>query len=45
MPETIPVTCDLDSGDTAIFDAPDTEADDHDETWQVYEMFVSILGD
>lgn len=37
----IPVTCpDID----VIFDVPDTEADDHDDTWQAYELLNNVIG-
>ena len=29
---------------TVHFDIPWTEADDYDETWQVYQMFQSVVG-
>lgn len=44
MTSEISVTSELDSGDTVIFDAPYTEADDHDDTHLVYELFVDVLG-
>lgn len=36
----IPVT----SGETILFDAPDLEADDHDETWWLFELFQKTVG-
>lgn len=40
----ISVTCDLDDGNTAIFDVPFTEADDYDETWMLFDLFNRSVG-
>ena len=40
----IPAACELNEGNTVVFDIPWTEADDYDETWQVYQMFQSVVG-
>jgi hypothetical protein len=40
----IPVTSELNSGVTVIFDAPYTEADDYDDTWQLFELFNKAVG-
>lgn len=42
--ETIPVTCDLDSGETVLFDAPYTEAADFDSTSYLFSLFASAVG-
>lgn len=42
--EYVPVTCELNEGNTVLFDAPYTEADDYDETWMVYQMFQTTVG-
>lgn len=42
--EYIPVTCELDSGETILFDAPYTEADDYDDTYLLFELFAGTLG-
>ena len=39
-----PVTCDLAGGITVIFDAPETESEDHDETHLVYEFWAAAVG-
>lgn len=40
----ISVTCDLGDGNTAIFDVPDTEADDYDDTWMLFDLFNKTVG-
>jgi hypothetical protein len=37
----IPVTCE---DANVVFDVLDYEADDHDETWLIFEMFASTVG-
>ena len=39
-----PVECTLGSGTVIVFDVYDTTADDHDETGQIYDMFVRAVG-
>lgn len=39
-----PVTCTLASSAVIIFDAYDSTQDDHDETGQLYDMFVRSVG-
>lgn len=38
------VTCTLNSAEVVIFDAYNSAQDDHDETGQVYDMFVKAVG-
>lgn len=42
--EKVGVTTDLDGGATVGWDAPHTEADDHDETHLAYELFQAVVG-
>jgi hypothetical protein len=37
----IPMTCE---DANVVFDVLDYEADDHDETWVVFEWFASTVG-
>lgn len=39
-----PVTCTLASSEVIVFDVYNSVQDDHDETGQVYEMFVRAVG-
>ena len=41
---TQPVTCNLNGGATIVFDVVDTTADDHDETGNLFDMFVRSVG-
>lgn len=42
--EWLPITSDLDSGTTVVFDVPFTEADDDDETFLMFELFQRTVG-
>ncbi len=44
MADFIPLTCNLNEGGTVIFDVPYTEADDHDNTDLLFELFSSVVG-
>jgi len=39
-----PVTCTLSGGAQVVFDVYNSTVDDHDETGQIYEMFVRSVG-
>lgn len=38
------VECELADGTTVTFDVTDTEADDYDDTWMLYDLYVSTVG-
>ena len=40
----LPVSCELNEGNTVTFDIPWTEAADFDETWQTYVLFQTLIG-
>jgi hypothetical protein len=42
--EYLPVTCELNDENVVLFDVPWTEADDHDATWTLYQMFQTTVG-
>lgn len=44
MSKKVPLVCELAEGGEVTFPAPYTEADDYDDTWQLYELFASLIG-